>query len=131
MHVLSPSLYEHERFRELPRLDLDAAKAQMEQLVARARAEEPSYAGLQHRYEDGGFSEEQAKQHPRDAAASELTGMQREELFKELIALAREIARLRGHPGARAVAARRDQERAQRDSREVRRRAAHRDHRRG
>ncbi len=94
MHVLSPSLYEHERFRELPRLDLDAAKAQMEQLVARARAEEPKYAGLQHRYEDGGFSEEQAKQ-ILEMRLQRLTGIQREELFTELISLTREIARLR------------------------------------
>ncbi|HEY1908032.1 MAG TPA: DNA gyrase subunit A [Myxococcaceae bacterium] len=94
IHVLSPSLYEHERFVDLPRLDLDAAKAQMEQLVARARAEEPSYGGLQHRYEDGGFSEEQAKQ-ILEMRLQRLTGIQREELFNELISLTREIARLR------------------------------------
>ena len=94
MHVLSPSLYEHERFSELPRLDLEAARAQMEQLVARARAEEPRYAGLQHRYEDGGFSEEQSKQ-ILEMRLQRLTGIQREELFTELISLTREIARLR------------------------------------
>ncbi|HEY1332847.1 MAG TPA: DNA gyrase C-terminal beta-propeller domain-containing protein, partial [Myxococcaceae bacterium] len=94
MHVLSSSLYEHERFTDLPRLDLEAAKAQMEQLVARARAEEPSYAGLQHRYEDGGFSEEQAKQ-ILEMRLQRLTGIQREELFNELISLTREISRLR------------------------------------
>jgi len=94
IHVLSPSLYEHERFGDLPRLDLDAARAQMEQLVARARAEEPSYAGLQHRYEDGGFSEEQAKQ-ILEMRLQRLTGIQREELFNELISLTREISRLR------------------------------------
>ncbi len=94
MHVLSPSLYEHERFADLPRLDLDAAKAQMEQLVARARAEEPSYGGLQHRYEDGGFSEEQSKQ-ILEMRLQRLTGIQREELFNELISLTRDIARLR------------------------------------
>ncbi|MGZ6029579.1 MAG: DNA gyrase subunit A, partial [Myxococcaceae bacterium] len=94
MHVLAPSLYEHERFRELTRLDLAAAKAQMEQLVARARAEEPKYAGLQHRYEDGGFTEEQAKQ-ILEMRLQRLTGIQREELFTELISLTREIARLR------------------------------------
>ena len=66
----------------------------MEQLVARARAEEPSYAGLQHRYEDGGFSEEQAKQ-ILEMRLQRLTGIQREELFTELISLTREIARLR------------------------------------
>jgi len=94
MHVLSPSLYEHERFVDLPRLDLEAAKVQMEALVARARAEEPSYGGLQHRYEDGGFSEEQAKQ-ILEMRLQRLTGIQREELFNELISLTREIAKLR------------------------------------
>jgi DNA gyrase subunit A len=94
MHVLSPSLYEHERFADLPRLDLEAAKVQMEALVARARAEEPSYGGLQHRYEDGGFSEEQSKQ-ILEMRLQRLTGIQREELFNELITLTREIARLR------------------------------------
>jgi DNA gyrase subunit A len=94
IHVLSPSLYEHERFTDLPRLDLEAAKVQMEALVARARAEEPSYAGLQHRYEDGGFSEEQSKQ-ILEMRLQRLTGIQREELFNELISLTREIARLR------------------------------------
>jgi DNA gyrase subunit A len=62
--------------------------------VARARAEEPKYAGLQHRYEDGGFSEEQSKQ-ILEMRLQRLTGIQREELFNELISLTREIARLR------------------------------------
>jgi DNA gyrase subunit A len=94
MHVLSPSLYEHSRFSELPRLELGQAKAQMEQLVARARAQEPKYAGLQHRYDGGGFSEEQSKQ-ILEMRLQRLTGIQREELFDELISLTREIARLR------------------------------------
>ncbi len=94
MHVLAPSLYEHERFSELPRLELGQVEAQMEQLVARARAEEPKYAGLQHRYDGGGFSEEQSKQ-ILEMRLQRLTGIQREELFNELITLTREIARLR------------------------------------
>ena len=93
MHVLSPTLYQHERFGDLPRLDLNATKAQMEQLVARAKAEEPRYAGLQHRYEDGGFTEEQSKQ-ILEMRLQRLTGIQREELFKELLELTREIDRL-------------------------------------
>src|SRR5262249_5766484 len=92
-HVLCPSLYEQGRFVDLPRLDLEAAKVQMEALVARARAEEPNYGGLQHRYEDGGFSEEQSKQ-ILEMRLQRLTGIQREELFNELITLTREIARL-------------------------------------
>jgi DNA gyrase subunit A len=94
MHVLAPSLYEHERFSELPRLELGQVEAQMEQLVARARAEEPKYAGLQHRYDGGGFSEEQSKQ-ILEMRLQRLTGIQREQLFNELITLTREIARLR------------------------------------
>src|SRR5262249_9908098 len=93
MHVLSPTLYQHERFTELPRLDLKAAQAQMEQLVARAKAEEPRYAGLQHRYQDGGFTEEQAKQ-ILEMRLQRLTGIQREELFNELLSLTRDIDRL-------------------------------------
>jgi DNA gyrase subunit A len=94
MHVLAPSLYQHQRFTELPRLDLAAAKLQMEQLVARARAEEPTYRGLEHRYEDGGFTEEQSKQ-ILEMRLQRLTGIQREELFTELLSLTREISRLR------------------------------------
>ena len=93
-HVLSPELYEHGTFHDLPRLDLDQAMAQMEQLVARARAEEPRYPGLQHRYQGTGFSEEQAKQ-ILEMRLQRLTGIQREELFTELVALTRDILRLR------------------------------------
>src|SRR5271169_1422905 len=93
-HVLSLSLYEHPTFHDLPRLDLDQALLQMEQLVARARAEEPRYPGLEHRYEGGGFSEEQAKQ-ILEMRLQRLTGIQREELFTELLELTRSILRLR------------------------------------
>ncbi|MBN1206127.1 MAG: DNA topoisomerase 4 subunit A, partial [Myxococcaceae bacterium] len=61
MNILSPALYENPHFRELPRIDYAQARAQMELLVSRARAEEPSYAGLEHKYEGSGFSEEQAQ----------------------------------------------------------------------
>ena len=84
MHVLSPALYEHERFKDLPRIDCAKAQAQMDALVARARGEEPSYPGLAHKYEGGGFSRGAGQEHPRHAPAA-LTGMQREELFKELL----------------------------------------------
>ncbi len=104
MHILSPSLYEHERFRDLPRIDPEKARAQMNALVERARNVEPVYGGLSHRYfpetteggrhYSGGFSEEQAK-NILDMRLQRLTGMQREELFNELIDLVREIARLR------------------------------------
>jgi DNA gyrase subunit A len=94
MNILSPALYEHERFRNLPRIDYAQARAQMELLVSRARAEEPSYAGLEHKYEGSGFSEDQA-QNILEMRLQRLTGLQREELFKELLALVRDIARLR------------------------------------
>jgi DNA gyrase subunit A len=93
-HVLSPSLYEHPTFKDLPRLDLDQAKVQMEQLVARAKAEEPRYPGLERRYEGTGFSEEQAKQ-ILEMRLQRLTGIQREELFAELLELTRAVLRLR------------------------------------
>jgi len=94
MHILSPSLYEHERFGNLQRIDYAQAKAQMELLVSRARAEEPNYTGLEHKYEGAGFSEAQA-QNILEMRLQRLTGMQREELFRELIDLIRDIARLR------------------------------------
>jgi DNA gyrase subunit A len=103
-HILSPALYEHERFAQLPRLDPEKARAQMDALVARARSVEPVYAGLSHQYFPGeaeggrtftgGFSDDQAK-NILDMRLQRLTGMQREELFNELIDLVREIARLR------------------------------------
>jgi len=93
MNVLSPALYQHERFKDLPRLDPEKAKAQMEMLVARARAVLPDYQGLGHKYEGAGFSEEQAK-NILDMRLQRLTGMQREELFNEMIELLREVAKL-------------------------------------
>ena len=93
MNILSPALYEHERFKNLQRIDYEKAKAQMELLVSRARAEVPSYSGLEHKYEGSGFSEEQAK-NILEMRLQRLTGLQREELFRELVDLIREILRL-------------------------------------
>ncbi|KFA92007.1 DNA gyrase subunit A [Archangium violaceum] len=93
MNILSPALYEHERFKNLQRIDYEKAKAQMELLVSRARAEVPSYSGLEHKYEGLGFSEEQAK-NILEMRLQRLTGLQREELFRELVDLIREILRL-------------------------------------
>jgi DNA gyrase subunit A len=94
MHILSPSLYEHPAFKDLPRLDLAKATRQMEALVVRAKAAEASYPGLSYKYEGSGFSEEQAK-NILEMRLQRLTGMQREELFKELLDLTRDIFRLR------------------------------------
>src|SRR5216683_3701278 len=93
MNILSPALYEHPRFGALPRIDPALVQGQMDSLVSRVRGEEAGYAGLSHKYSQGGFSEEQAKS-ILDMRLQRLTGMQREELFKELITLIREIARL-------------------------------------
>ncbi|QRN96224.1 DNA gyrase subunit A [Archangium violaceum] len=93
MNILSPALYERENFKNLQRIDYAKAKAQMELLVSRARDEVPSYSGLEHRYEGSGFSEEQAK-NILEMRLQRLTGLQREELFRELVDLVREILRL-------------------------------------
>ncbi|MFY0583713.1 DNA gyrase subunit A [Cystobacter fuscus] len=93
MHILSPELYEQERFKNLQRIDYAQAKAQMALLESRARAEEPNYSGLEHRYEGSGFSEDQAK-NILEMRLQRLTGLQREELFRELVDLVREILRL-------------------------------------
>jgi len=89
-HVLSPVLYEHERFQDLPRLDAGKAREQMAALVARVQGEIKEYAGLSHKYEEKGFSEEQAK-NILDMRLQRLTGLQREELYKEMIELLRDI----------------------------------------
>jgi DNA gyrase subunit A len=94
IHILSASMANHPTFSSLPRIDAAKAESQMEALVARIRAEEPIYPGLTHQYQRGGFSEEQAK-NILEMRLQRLTGLQREELFKELLALTREIARLK------------------------------------
>ncbi len=93
MNILSPALYAHERFANLPRIDYAQAKAQMELLVSRARAEAPNYQGLAHKYEGAGFSEEQAK-NILEMRLQRLTGLQREELFREMVGLIHDITRL-------------------------------------
>jgi DNA gyrase subunit A len=93
-NVLSPALYEHPKFSQLPKIDFAKAKEQMTALVARAKGEYPQYPGLSHSYEGKGFSSEQAKQ-ILEMRLQRLTGMQREELFKELLALVKDIARLK------------------------------------
>src|SRR5499433_1337479 len=93
-HILSPAFAEHPTFRALPRVDAAKATAQMDALVARIKSEESGYPGLSHDYKKGGFSEEQAK-NILEMRLQRLTGIQREELFKELVSLVRDIARFR------------------------------------
>ena len=131
MHVLSPVAL---RARTVPRAPAPGpGRGEGPDGAAGARAPGPrsrSYAGLQHRYEDGGFSEEQAKQ-ILDMRLQRLTGIQREELFNELIALTREIARLRDILENESSLLDVIKAELQRGPRAVRRRAPHRDHRRG
>ncbi len=96
-HILSPALYEHPKFAELPRLDVEKARAQMAALVARANSAvggDKSLYELSHGYDGAGFSDAQA-QSILDMRLQKLTGLEREELFKELVDLIKEIARLR------------------------------------
>ncbi len=93
-NVLSPALYEREAFKDLPRVDEAKARIQMDVLVARLRNEEPTYPGLTRSYVGAGFSPEQARD-ILQMRLQKLTGLEREELVKELLALVREIARLK------------------------------------
>ncbi len=91
--ILSESLYERETFQALPRVEFGQVRAQMEALVARASAEEPLYTGLSKEYVGTGFSPEQAKA-ILEMRLQKLTGLERDELLKEMLELTREIARL-------------------------------------
>jgi len=73
-------------------VDVSANVKAMDALAARARAEEPKFTGLSRKY-DPGFSEEQAIK-ILEMRLQSLTGLQREELFTEMLHLVREIARL-------------------------------------
>ncbi|PZR14976.1 MAG: DNA gyrase subunit A [Archangium gephyra] len=92
MNILSPALYELPSFKNLTRADTTKAKSAMDALAARAKSEEPTYQGISRVY-DPGFSEEQAKS-ILEMRLQRLTGLQQDELFKELLELAREIAKL-------------------------------------
>ncbi|MFT3840662.1 MAG: DNA gyrase subunit A [Myxococcaceae bacterium] len=93
MNVLSPALYQHPEFTNLPKIDAATAKKQMDALVARVKGQVSSFEKLSHDYAAGGFSETQA-QNILDMRLSKLTGLQREELFKEMIDLLRDVIRL-------------------------------------
>ena len=94
MNALTPALYENPAYAKLTRVDAARATQQMETLVARAKSEVPSYQKLSHDYAGtGGFSETQA-QSILEMRLSKLTGLERDELFKEMVALLKDIARL-------------------------------------
>ncbi len=92
MHLLSDALYQSPSFVNLPRFDVKLARNGMAELIARAGAAEPIFKGLSRSYEPG-FSEEQSRK-ILEMQLQRLTGLQREELFKELLELIREIAKL-------------------------------------
>ena len=90
-NILSPSLYEHERFTDLPRIDRTVAEAGLRRVVERVQRDEPKYDGLSHDYLASGFSELQAKA-ILDMRLAKLTNMERDELVAELVGLVRNIA---------------------------------------
>ena len=90
-HILSPRLYEHERFRELPRIDPKVAEAGLARVVERVQQDEAKYPGLMRTYLGAGFSHEQARA-ILDMRLARLTNMERDELVKELVELVRNIA---------------------------------------
>ncbi len=92
--VLSDELYTRPAFKDLPRIDAKKAQAQMDALIARLKKDEPIYDGMTRTYVGTGFSPEQAKA-ILDMRLQKLTGLEREELVAEILALTREIARLK------------------------------------
>ncbi len=104
MNMLSPALYEHPTFKDLARLDAKLAQKQLEALVARAkgRGARVRHRPAHPRYAGGGFSEEQA-QNILDMRLQKLTGLQREELFKELVDAAPGDRQAGGHSPERVA----------------------------
>ncbi|MBS1152941.1 MAG: gyrase subunit, partial [Myxococcaceae bacterium] len=93
MNILSPALAQHPSYQHLPKIDLPAVKKHMDELVARAHQEVAAYTRVSHDYAAGGFSELQAN-NILEMRLARLTGMQREELFKEMIELLKDVSRL-------------------------------------
>jgi DNA gyrase subunit A len=90
-HAFSEALYENPLFAKLPRLSFEHLATQIEQLVARAKSALPDYAGLSFDYVAKGFSEEQASS-ILEMRLQRLTGMQKEELFREMVELCTTVA---------------------------------------
>jgi DNA gyrase subunit A len=92
--ILSDELYTREAFKDLPRIDPASVQGRIDALIARLKTDEPIYEGLTHTYQHGGFTPEQAKA-ILEMRLQRLTGLEREELVKQVLALTREIARLK------------------------------------
>ncbi len=93
MNVTAPALWEHPSFKALPKVDFETLKKGMEALATRARAEEPKHPGTLSRVYQPGFSDVQAKS-ILEMRLQRLTGLEQDELFKEMLALSKDIARL-------------------------------------
>jgi DNA gyrase subunit A len=94
MNVFSPALYEHERFRDIAKLDMEKARGQMAGLLARIQKDEPGFEKLTREYAGAGFSDAQARA-ILEMRLQRLTGLERDELLKEMIELIRSILWLR------------------------------------
>jgi len=93
MHAFCEALYANPLFEKLPKLPPEHLTAQVAQLVARAQGALPEYTGLTFNYTAQGFSEEQANS-ILEMRLQRLTGMQKEELFKEMVELCKTAAYL-------------------------------------
>ncbi len=93
MHILSPVLQQHPSYKNLPLIDVPAVRRHMDELVVRASAEVSTYTKVAYDYLSGGFSEIQAN-NILEMRLARLTNMQRDELFKEMIELLKDVARL-------------------------------------
>ena len=93
MNILTPALYEAESFKRIAKINVPAVKKHMDELVARAHEAVAAYSKLSHDYASGGFSEIQAS-NILEMRLARLTGLQREELFKEMVELLKDVARL-------------------------------------
>jgi DNA gyrase subunit A len=93
MNILTPALYEAPSYKNLPKIDVAGVKKHMDELVLRAKGQVPTYARLSHDYASGGFSDIQAS-NILEMRLARLTGLQREELFNEMVQLLKDVARL-------------------------------------
>ena len=70
MNILSPALYEHERFKNLQRIDYEKAKAQMELLVVARACRGAELLGPGAQVRGLGLQRGAGEEHPRDAPAA-------------------------------------------------------------
>jgi len=93
MHAFCEALHANPLFEKLPKLSLAHVATQVEQLIQRAQGAFPGYTTLTFNYTEKGFSEEQATS-ILEMRLQRLTGMQKEELFLEMVELCKTVAYL-------------------------------------